>query len=99
MTYTGWDTIAANNNASPPQGAPEGMAASAVNDTIRQLMADLATWRDAVEDGSFFDANGTFFVGGEAATSNFANTAGGVFGPELLGCVFAILLDWCFPEP
>lgn len=31
----------ANNNSSPPNGAPEGMAPSEVNDVIRQMMADM----------------------------------------------------------
>lgn len=39
---TSYSTTPANNNASPPSGAPEGMAPSAVNDTIRQIMADIA---------------------------------------------------------
>lgn len=30
---------AANNNATPPDGAPEGMAASTVNNTMREIMA------------------------------------------------------------
>lgn len=34
-------TTPANNNQAPPEGAPEGMLANAVNDTIRQLMADV----------------------------------------------------------
>src|SRR4051812_26090014 len=39
-----WSTTAASNNASPPDGAPEGMAAGTVNNTIRQLMASVRTW-------------------------------------------------------
>src|SRR5262249_36106242 len=31
--------VAANNNAASPNGAPEGMAPSGVNDTIREVMA------------------------------------------------------------
>lgn len=42
MPVTSWSTTAANNNAASPNGAPEGMAPSGVNDTIRQIMADVA---------------------------------------------------------
>jgi hypothetical protein len=42
MAVTGYSTTAANNSGAPPNGAPEGMAVNAVNDTIRQIMADIA---------------------------------------------------------
>jgi hypothetical protein len=42
MAVTGYSTTPGSNNGSPPNGAPEGMAPSAVNDTIRQIMADVA---------------------------------------------------------
>jgi hypothetical protein len=42
MPVTSWSTTAANNNAASPNGAPEGMAPSGVNDVIRQNMADVA---------------------------------------------------------
>lgn len=47
-----WSTTPASNNSAPPQGAPEGMAPSTVNDIIRQQMSDHRTqW----EDGQWFD--------------------------------------------
>lgn len=39
-----WNTTASNNNSAPPNGAPEGMPASAVNDVIRKNMASVAEW-------------------------------------------------------
>lgn len=43
-----WSKTASANNSSPPDGAPEGMAPSAVNDTIREQMAIHRTqWEDA----------------------------------------------------
>lgn len=43
-----WSTTPASNNSASPNGAPEGMAPSAVNDIIRQQMADHRTqWQDA----------------------------------------------------
>ena len=41
MALKDYSTTPANNNAAPPNGAPEGIAAAAVNDTIRQIMADV----------------------------------------------------------
>jgi hypothetical protein len=41
MPVTSWSTSPSSNNAAPPNGWPEGMAAAAVNDTARQMMADL----------------------------------------------------------
>lgn len=43
-----WSTSPGSNNSAPPNGAPEGMAPSAVNNTMRQQMADHRTqWQDA----------------------------------------------------
>lgn len=42
MTVQQWATNAADNNSSPPTGAPEGMAAAAVNNTMREMMASVA---------------------------------------------------------
>jgi len=39
-----WNVAAANNNDPSPDGAPEGMAPSGVNDVIRENMAVLARW-------------------------------------------------------
>lgn len=41
MSITDWSATPANNNAAAPNGAPEGMAAASVNNTIRQIMADI----------------------------------------------------------
>lgn len=42
MPVTSYSTTAANNTSAPPNGAPEGWAPSDVNNTIRQIMADIA---------------------------------------------------------
>lgn len=39
-----WSTTAASNNSAPPDGAPEGMAPSALNDTMREFMAAVARY-------------------------------------------------------
>lgn len=43
MAVEAWSTTPASNNSAPPNGAPEGMQPAAVNDVIRQQMADHAT--------------------------------------------------------
>lgn len=52
MTIRSWSTTAASNNSNPPNGWPEGMVPSAVNNTARQMMADL---RESFEALPFFD--------------------------------------------
>lgn len=39
-----WSTTASSNNSSPPNGAPENMAPSGVNDVMREMMAANARW-------------------------------------------------------
>lgn len=45
-----WDTTAANNNSAAPDGWPENMAPSGVNDSAREMMAAIAR---RVTDGAF----------------------------------------------
>jgi hypothetical protein len=60
-----WSTTAGNNNASPPDGWPEGQAPSSVNNCAREMMASLKTWHEEVE-WTDFDDTPTF-----ATTANF----------------------------
>ena len=53
-----WSATAANNNSSAPNGWPEGMAASSVNNSAREMMAALAKW--------YKDENGTLVTGGSS---------------------------------
>lgn len=39
-----WSTTAGSNNSSSPDGFPENMAPSGVNDSAREVMAAIATW-------------------------------------------------------
>jgi hypothetical protein len=49
MGVEAWSTTAGDNDSAPPDGAPEGMAPSGVNDVIRQNMASVRAWyEDAV---------------------------------------------------
>lgn len=66
-----WSTAAASNNSAPPNGAPEGMAPSGVNDVIRENMSALARW--------YSDSDGTLVTAGAGntytLTTNSAHTA------------------------
>jgi hypothetical protein len=53
-----YNKTAALNNGVPPVGAPEGMAPSAVNDVLRELMASLATLTEGVRNGSLVGVDG-----------------------------------------
>lgn len=66
-----WSTTAGSNNSAPPNGWPEGMAPSAVNDAARENMAALAKW--------YKDTNGSLTSGGSSnaytLTTNNAHAA------------------------
>jgi hypothetical protein len=53
-----WSTTAASNNASPPNGWPEGQAPSTVNDCAREVMAAIAKW--------YKDTQGTLVTAGSS---------------------------------
>lgn len=44
-----WSSTAANNNSAAPDGAPEGMLPSDVNNVIRENMASIRTWYEDSE--------------------------------------------------
>lgn len=44
-----WSTTAVDNNDAPPDGFPEGMAPSAVNNSAREIMASVRSYYDAPE--------------------------------------------------
>jgi hypothetical protein len=53
MAYTKYSLTPANNNAAPPNGAPEGMLPSAVNDTMRDMMAQIRDVGDGIRGGTY----------------------------------------------
>ena len=53
MAYTKYSLTPANNNNAPPDGAPEGMLPSGVNDTMRDMMAQIRDVGDGVRDGTY----------------------------------------------
>jgi hypothetical protein len=70
MGIEAWSTTAASNNASPPDGAPEGQTPGSVNNVIRQCMASVREWYEAAEWVDFGHVitrtdNDTFSVPGD----------------------------------
>lgn len=53
MAYTKYSLTPSNNNAAPPDGAPEGMLPSAVNDTMRDMMAQIRDCGDGIRGGTY----------------------------------------------
>jgi len=53
MAYTKYSLTPANNNSAPPDGAPEGMLPSAVNDTMRDMMAQIRDCGDGIRNGTY----------------------------------------------
>ena len=53
MAYTKYSLTPANNTAAPPDGVPEGMLPSAVNDTMRDMMAQIRDCGDGIRDGTY----------------------------------------------
>lgn len=44
-----WSTAAASNNSASPNGFPEGMAPSGVNDSAREMMAAVRRWYESAQ--------------------------------------------------
>jgi hypothetical protein len=49
MGIEDWSTTPGSNNAASPNGFPEGMAPSGVNNSARQVMADVRSWYEDAE--------------------------------------------------
>lgn len=75
-----WATSAASNNSTPPDGAPEGMAPSAVNDVMRENMAVLARWKG--------DNDGSLTTGG--SSNAYTLTPNGTYSAYAQGDTFTV---------
>ena len=58
MEIGDWSVTAASNNSAAPNGWPEGMAYSSVNNSAREVMAVIARWHK--------DTNGTLTTAGSS---------------------------------
>ena len=74
MPIKSYSTTASSNNASPPNGFPEGMAPASLNDGMRQVMADIRTWYESptyidLGDVPTFISTTSFSVTGNKTTT------------------------------
>jgi len=79
MAYTKYSLTPANNTATPPDGAPEGMLPSAVNDTMRDMMAQIRDCGDGIRDGTYTMTAAKITGGtitGTTVTSNTFSSSG-----------------------
>jgi hypothetical protein len=84
MAYTKYSLTPANNNAAPPDGAPEGMLPSGVNDTMRDMMAQIRDVGDGIRDGTYPFTSGTVIS---------ANTSTNALRINQLGTGNALLVE------
>ena len=73
MAYTKYSLTPANNTAAPPDGAPEGMLPSAVNDTMRDMMAQIRDVGDGIRGGTY-TMTAPVITGGTISGSSIAAT-------------------------
>jgi hypothetical protein len=81
MAFTKYSSSAAANTAAPPNGAPEGMAPSGLNDTMRDMMAEIRLLGDLARGPVHLlgSVSGVDTIAGAASPAVAAYTAGQVF--------------------
>lgn len=81
-----WSQTAASNNAASPNGMPEGMAPSGVNDSIRELMSalkiDWANVHGVDSSGALLSTAGT----STAYTLTFSTAPASLYTSFIFGC-------------
>lgn len=77
MAISSYSTTAASNNSAVPNGWPEGMAPSGVNDCGRQMMADVRSWYEDAEwltwgDTTAYVSGTSFKIAGSDVTARYS---------------------------
>jgi hypothetical protein len=85
MAYTKYSLTPANNTAAPPDGAPEGMLPSAVNDTMRDMMAQIRDVGDGIRDGTYTMTAAKITGGSITGITDLAVADGGTGASTLTG--------------
>ena len=85
MAYTKYSLTPASNNAAPPDGAPEGMLPSAVNDTMRDMMAQIRDCGDGIRGGTYTFASIVITGGSITGITDLAVADGGTGASTLTG--------------
>jgi hypothetical protein len=87
MAYTKYSLTPANNTAAPPDGAPEGMLPSAVNDTMRDMMAQIRDVGDGIRDGTYTMTAAKITGGSITGITDLAVADGGTGASTLTGII------------
>ena len=81
MAYTKYSLTPADNNAAPPNGAPEGMLPSGVNDTMRDMMSQIRDVGDGIRGGTY-TMTAPIITGGSVTGATINNAAIGGTTPN-----------------
>jgi len=89
MAYTKYSLTPANNTAAPPDGAPEGMLPSAVNDTMRDMMAQIRDVGDGIRGGTYTMTapiiTGGTITGATVTSNTFSSSGATITGGSING--------------
>jgi hypothetical protein len=85
MAYTKYSLTPSSNTAAPPDGAPEGMLPSAVNDTMRDMMSQIRDCGDGIRDGTYTMTAAKITGGSITGITDLAVADGGTGASTLTG--------------
>jgi hypothetical protein len=85
MAYTKYSLTPANNTNAPPDGAPEGMLPSGVNDTMRDMMAQIRDCGDGIRGGTYTMTAVVITGGSITGITDLAVADGGTGASTLTG--------------
>jgi hypothetical protein len=92
MAYTKYSLTPADNNAAPPNGAPEGMLPSAVNDTMRDMMSQIRDVGDGIRGGTY-TMTAPVITGGSVSGVTFSSSAATITGGSISGITDLAIAD------
>jgi hypothetical protein len=77
MAYTKYSLTPDDNNSAPPNGAPEGMLPSGVNNTMRDMMAQIRDVGDGIRNGTYAVTSANITGGTISGITDLAVADGG----------------------
>lgn len=92
MAYTKYSLTPADNNAAPPNGAPEGMLPSGVNDTMRDMMSQIRDVGDGIRTG-VYTLTAPVVTGGSITGVTFSSGAATITGGSITGITDLAVAD------
>jgi hypothetical protein len=92
MAYTKYSLTPASNTAAPPDGAPEGMLPSAVNDTMRDMMSQIRDCGDGIRNGTY-TMTAPVITGGSVTGVTFSSSAATITGGSVSGITDLAVAD------